>query len=72
MRRTLIAVGLGIVATLFAAPNPAAACDPNRPPWCENVCTIVPDVYYVAYRATGGYEGPLPHWYELNLGVCGS
>lgn len=71
-RRLVAVAGLGIVGSLFAHATPAAACDPNRPPWCENVCTIVPDAYYVAYRATGGYEGPLPSWYELDLGVCGS
>lgn len=72
MRRAIAVAGLSVVGALFAHSTPAMACDPNRPPWCENACTIVPDLYQAAYRAAGGYEGPLPSWYQLNLGVCGS
>ena len=72
MRRVIAFAGLGIVASLFAHATPAAACDPNRPPWCQNACTIVPPLYQNAYHRTGGAAGPLPSWYELDLGRCGS
>ena len=71
-RRLIAVVGLAVVGGLFSFTQPASACDPNRPPWCENTCTITPDLYRVVYNASGGYYGPLPSWYELDLGVCGS
>lgn len=72
MRRVLAFAGLGITASLFATSTPASACDPNRPPYCQTPCSIAQNAYYQAYRATGGYYGPLPSWYGLDLGVCGS
>jgi hypothetical protein len=71
MRRTLAIAGLAVGAALFAAPAPASACDPNRPPFCQTPCTITRDLYNFVYRTSGGYEGPLPSWYELGLMQCG-
>lgn len=69
-RRLVAVAGLSVVGALFPLSTPAAACDPNRPPWCENVCTITRDAYRLAYWASGGSEGPLPSWYELDLMSC--
>lgn len=72
MRRAIAFAWLGVVASLFATSTPAAACDPNRPPFCQTPCSIAQTAYTTAYRASGGYYGPLPSWYELDLGRCGS
>jgi len=69
MRRIL---GFAVLAVAAAAPllpsAPAAACDPNRPPWCETPCSIAHEFY-------GNMRNTIdrgPYWYDLNLGVCGT
>jgi hypothetical protein len=72
MTRRLVAVaGLAVIGALFPLSTPASACDPNRPPFCQTPCTITRDVYRFAYYTSGGSEGPLPSWYELDLMDCG-
>lgn len=72
--RRIVALTAAAGAALAFVPlsTPASACDPNRPPWCETPCTLARSAYYIPYSATGGYYGPMPSWYELDLGVCGS
>lgn len=72
MRRVAaLAAVLGSGAVLFASAGPAAACDPNRPPFCQTPCTLTRDAYRLVFNASGGYNGPLPSWYELGLMDCG-
>lgn len=70
MRRITAFAGLAVAALLFTPSTPASACDPNRPPFCQTPCSITKTAYTRAYYATGGYEGPLPSWYELDLMSC--
>lgn len=68
MRRTL---GLAALAVAAAAPllsTPASACDPNRPPWCQNACTIAQS----GYTSVRNTVGRGPTWSNLDLGVCGT
>ena len=70
-RKAFAIAGLGIVAALFPMSGTASACDPNKPPFCQTPCTLVRDAYRAAFYASGGYNGPLPSWYELDLMDCG-
>lgn len=71
MRRIVALAAIAGSALAFVPlSTPASACDPNRPPYCQSVCTIAPPAYYKVYQATGGYDGPLPRWSELGLPVC--
>ena len=70
MRRTLAFAALAVAAAAPLLPvAPAAACDPYRPPWCQNACTIGQSAYTTARNAAGGRG---PSWYNLDLGVCGT
>jgi hypothetical protein len=65
MRRLIAFAGLSVTASLFAHATPAAACDPQQPPWCQNACTIVPPAYYRVWYDTGGPNSPLPPFWEI-------
>lgn len=69
MRRIL---GFAALVVASAAPllptAPASACDPYRPPWCQNACSITQDVYNSVRNTVD--RGPA--WYNLDLGVCGT
>lgn len=69
MRRTLMLATLAVAAVAPMLPTaPASACDPNRPPWCQNACTIAQS----AYTGVRNTVGRGPTWYNLDLGVCGT
>lgn len=74
MRRVIALAGVAGVALGIAplATTPASACDPNKPPYCQTPCDGVRAQWYRVYQAGGGYGGPVPSWYSLDLGVCGS
>lgn len=72
MRRLLILVGFGLVASPLAPTQTASACDPNRPPFCMTVCNTVPPLYStVRYRASQ-QDVLLPTWHQLGVPVCAS
>lgn len=69
MRRTLGFAALTIAAAAPLLPvAPASACDPYRPPWCQNACTIS----QATYNTVRNTAGRGPSWYNLDLGVCGT
>ncbi|HEX8003525.1 MAG TPA: hypothetical protein VF519_12595 [Mycobacteriales bacterium] len=68
MRRTLALAALAVAAAAPLLATPASACDPYRPPWCQNACTIGQS----AYTSVRNAAGVGPYWYNLDLGVCGT
>lgn len=68
MRRTLVFAALAVAAAAPLLSTPASACDPYRPPWCQNACTIARSGYTTVHDTVG--RGP--SWYNLDLGVCGT
>lgn len=69
MRRTLVVAALAVSALAPILPvGPVSACDPNRPPWCQNACSIAGDTYNGVRNTVG--RGP--YWHNLDLGACGT